>query len=82
MSTNIVYVHGYTEDRKVREELIRFFSQVRDSCIDGLEQIHPVVSPAGLTRLAHEYGLADEVLRYPFSGLGIWTEWTDERYID
>ena len=81
---NIVYVHAYVRDRQVVRELGRFYTQIRDSGIEGLERIQPVLGKRKLDELVAEQPerFRDAINQYPFEGLGIWTEWLDGSKID
>ena len=81
---NIVYVHAYVKDRQIVRDLSRFYFQVRDAGIGGLENVRPVLGKRGLDGLldGQPVGFQDAINQYPFEGVGIWTEWSDGNHID
>ena len=81
---NIVYVHAYVEDNQIRRDLDRFYSQIRNGKIGGLLRVRPVLAKHALDDLSRGQNteFQEAVTRYPFEGLGIWTEWSDGSYVD
>ena len=81
---NILYVQAYVKDEEVKQQLFKFYSQIKEGEIKGLERVQSILEKKTLNQLLeglpHEF--QDAVRQHPFEGAGIWTEWSDTGGID
>ena len=81
---DVVYVHAYTTDPGIFLKLRDIFNAFGEISIDGLVGLRAIFSRTQLASASENYGeeLRQELFKYDFHGLGMWTEWADEKSID
>lgn len=86
---NIVYVHAYFDrqkDNHIMEQFVNYYQQIDSSQIRGLISIAPLLSLVQLEKLVSGLNFPEFAECLPlgeaFKGAGLWTEWSEPRYID
>lgn len=80
---NIVYIHAFTEEPKVLEQLKIFYRTLARASIDGLKVMQPVIQKETLDGLVNGQSpefrdVAGRYFQGQHVGVGIWTEWDSE----
>ena len=86
----IVYVHAFTNDSEIENNLARIYDKINNKKynINGLMKLRPIATRRTLDNLLEGQPLdfKEKINGYfpsgDLTGLGIWSEWSDEKYID